>query len=144
MKAKLQGWRRLPAPERWRFLLLLVGLPVVSFSLATVGYRRTRSTVELFSPRAGAREPSRGERVTAERLAQLTALAGTHGPVNASCLRQALLVYLLLRRKGLDPKLRIGARRQAGVFDAHAWVELDGHALGQDELQHRPFREPAA
>jgi hypothetical protein len=46
-----------------------------------------------------------------------------------TCLEQSLVLAAMLRRRGLDAKLRIGARKQAGRFEAHAWVELDGAML---------------
>lgn len=144
MNAKLQGWLRLPNRERWQLALMLLALPMVSLLLATAGYGRTRRVFERCSPHAGTRTPTPVEVAAAERLAQLAALAGAHGPAPASCLRQSLLTYLLLRRQGFDPALQIGARRQAGQFDAHAWVELAGRALGQADLQHHAFQPRSA
>ena len=62
--------------------------------------------------------------------------------IAATCLRQALLVHWLLRRRGFSPELKLGVRKQADAFDAHAWVELQGVALGQGELTHVPFAGP--
>ena len=121
--------------------MLLLELPVVSLLLAATGYKRTRRAIERCSMQAGMRSPGPGDLDSAERLAHLAALAGTRGPFPASCLRQSLLVYLLLRRRGLDPALLLGARRRDGRVDAHAWVELGGRALAQADLQHRAFRE---
>ena len=44
-----------------------------------------------------------------------------------------------LLRRGFAPELKIGVRKQDGAFDAHAWVELQGVALGQSELVHQVF-----
>lgn len=137
--ARLQGWLRLPNRERWQFVILLCGLPMVSLMLTIRGYSGTLRAIEGSSSRAGTRSATKDDMRAAERLARLAALAGTHGPLSASCLRQALLVYWQLRRKGLAPELRLGGRRQQGRFDAHAWVELDGNALGQTMLDHAPF-----
>jgi len=144
VNAKLQGWLRLSNSERWRFVLLLLELPAVSLLLAMIGYSRTRRAIERCSSRAGTRNPTMVELAAAERLAQLATLAGTHGPLRANCLRQSLLTYLLLRRQGFCPALQLGARRQDGQFDAHAWVELEGQALGQADLQHRAFQPRSA
>ena len=57
------------------------------------------------------------------RLGRLARIAGRYVPANGSCLRQSLLVWWLLRRKGLPAELRIGVQKQEG-FAAHAWVEL--------------------
>ena len=144
MGARLRGWLALPGAERCQFGVLLLGLPLMSLGLATWGYRRTLRMIEDWSPRAGQRVPSSHELDAAERLAQLGALAGRHGPHQATCLRQSLLTYLVLRRRGFSPSLRLGGRRQEGRFDAHAWVELEGRALGQAELLHQAFQYPSS
>jgi hypothetical protein len=74
--------------------------------------------------------PATGEDLThARHLAWLANIAGRRGPLAATCLRQSLLVYGLLRRRGLSPEIRWGVRRDPNDFDAHAWVELDGYPL---------------
>jgi len=136
---RLQGWLRLPNRERWQFVILLCGLPTMSLLLAVRGYAGTLRVIEGNSRRTGARNATTDDVHAADRLAQRAALAGTRGPYSANCLPQALLVYWQLRRKGFAPKLRLGGRRQQGRFDAHAWVELNGKALGQTILTHAPF-----
>lgn len=144
MRGRLRGWLELPSAERWQFACLLLGLPVVSLLLATSGYKRTLWMIEALSRRAGQRVPSPSELNAAERLAQLSGLAGRHGPYPITCLRQALLTYLWLRWRRFSPSLKLGGRRQEGRFDAHAWVELEGRALGQAELLHQVFPHRSA
>ncbi len=67
----------------------------------------------------------------ADRLAVLASIAGRRGVYANTCLRQALAIQWWLRRRGLPAELRIGAHVVAGSLLAHAWVELDGHALAQ-------------
>lgn len=82
----------------------------------------------------------------AKRIAELAAIAGANGPVEATCLRQSLLVYGWLRRKGLQPVLQLGvADARGATFTAHAWVELEGERLRPGDAGHRAFvnrREP--
>jgi hypothetical protein len=48
----------------------------------------------------------------------------------ASCLTQALVTQVLLRRAGFAPALRIGlARRAGGAVSAHAWLENEGEVV---------------
>ena len=48
----------------------------------------------------------------------------------ASCLTQALVAQILLRREGFDPRLQIGVgRNAAGTFVAHSWVECGGRII---------------
>ncbi len=62
------------------------------------------------------------------RLGRLARIAGRYVPANGSCLRQSLLVWWLLRRKGMPAVLRIGVQKQDG-FSAHAWVEVAGQPV---------------
>ena len=48
-----------------------------------------------------------------------------HWPWGAgTCLRQSLVIAHLLR--ALEPTLRLGVRREDGIVEAHAWVEVPG------------------
>jgi aryl-alcohol dehydrogenase-like predicted oxidoreductase len=48
-----------------------------------------------------------------------------------ACLPQALALRWLLAREGMPAMVVIGVRKDAGALEAHAWVELDGLALGE-------------
>lgn len=123
-------------------LLVLMALqPMLSLSLRVQGYVRTRRMVEALGRHPAPHAASPGELATAERLAQLANIAGRRGPVATTCLRQALVVHGLLRRRGLQPELKLGVGRRPGqAADMHAWVELDGVPLAQPELRHRAFQ----
>lgn len=41
-----------------------------------------------------------------------------------TCLRQSLVIAHLLRVR--EPMLRLGVRREGGIVEAHAWVEVPG------------------
>jgi len=48
----------------------------------------------------------------------------------AKCLPKSLVLWGLLRHQGIEnSELRIGVRRDAENFEAHAWVECEGIAL---------------
>lgn len=113
----------------------------MSAALRGFGYVRTRRWLECRSVAAARREPTAAELRDAENLAVLAEVAGRNGPVTATCLRQSLLLYWLLRRRGLDPALKLGVLKEPEAFLAHAWVELGGRALAQETLRHRPFED---
>lgn len=112
-------------------------MPVMSGSLRWLGYRRTLRWVERAShPSDHIDAPSLEQ---ADRMARLAAIAGRHAAVEATCLRQALAVLLMLRRRGASPALKFGVDLKAATPDMHAWLEMDGQPLGQADLRHRPF-----
>lgn len=120
-------------------MALLVALPILRVALRSVGYTRTRNAIARWTARHPKRAPSRRDMETAESLAELAKIAGRRAPLAATCLPQALAVHAVLRRRGLDPELRIGVRKADERFEAHAWVELAGSPLAQPGLDHQPL-----
>ncbi len=99
-------------------------LPAVGASLRLLGFKRTRDLLERFAP------PLAQKRLdeialfeNANGIARLVAIAANHGPYRATCLRQSLALWWLLRRRGIPAELRIGVRKDDGDLKAHAWVE---------------------
>ena len=139
MSGRFARWLELPRGERWLLLGLMGGLVVISALLRVFGVVRTRRWLERFSLNSTPHTADADELRSAERLARLTDIAGRRGAISVTCLRQSLLIYWLLRRRGLAPELKLGVRKEQATFDAHAWVELQGVALGQSDLAHSPF-----
>jgi hypothetical protein len=132
-------WRALAARERCLLLGLMAGLPVIAAMLRLLGVMRTTRLLDRTSEGVAPRRADPFELNDARRVAQLTALAGRRGLIAATCLRQALLVYWLLRRRGFAPELKLGVRNDADAFVAHAWIELQGMTLGEGEAAYVPF-----
>lgn len=122
-----------------RVVGLAAALPLIAVSVRWFGVRRTARILARLHGSSEPRRADASELAAAERLAQLAALAGRWSPFSTSCLRQALLVHWLLRKRGLAPELKLGVRKHGGGLDAHAWVVLQGAALGQFESMHVPF-----
>ena len=139
----LRQWLGLPPRERQLLLTLALLQPMISLGLRLRGLRRTQAWLERLGGQAPTHRASTEELAAAERLAQLAAIAGRRGPVATTCLRQALAVQWLLRRRGLQPELRFGVDRIRATPDMHAWVELEGVPLAQPQLRHSAF-QPAA
>ncbi|MEA3410012.1 MAG: lasso peptide biosynthesis B2 protein [Pseudomonadota bacterium] len=111
----------------------LVALPATALALRVAGFGRTK--VLLTRPVASIK-PSRG---SSEEMSQTRAvvravgIAANHGPYRANCLIRALVIRWLLARRGIDAEVKFGASRDAGSFQAHAWVELQGVPIGESE-----------
>jgi len=144
MRGRLRGWLALSGRERAQFVGLAAALAAVHASLALVGYVRTRRWVERFTAGRAQRAATAEDLEAARRLARLAAIAGRRGPVQASCLRQSLVLHGWLRRRGLNPEIVIGVRRDGGAaLDAHAWIELDGISLDGGEVSAGAGSAPA-
>ena len=133
-------WRQLPRPERRTLVAFALALPLIDVGIRTFGFKRTQKGLSWLTRKAALRPCSGDDLASANRLAELADIAGTHGIYRNTCLRQAVLVQHRLRQRGLPAQLRIGARKNTdGALEAHAWVELDGVALGQQDSGYAPF-----
>lgn len=141
MVRRFARWLELTPADRWRLLGLMVALPLITALLRMFGVVRVRRGLERVSRSAAPRQADATDLQAAERLVQLAGIAGRRGAITATCLRQALLVYCLLRWRGFAPKFMLGVRKLEHSFDAHAWVELQGVQLGQAALAHTPFAD---
>jgi hypothetical protein len=58
-----------------------------------------------------------------ERLGRFSAAAYRVLPVEPTCLRESLVLFALLRRRGASPTLCLGVSREGAALSAHAWIE---------------------
>lgn len=71
-----------------------------------------------------------------QRVCRMVLAAGRHSLLQSTCLERSLTLWWLLARKGITTQLRIGARKSEEKFEAHAWVERNGEAIGEPEGTH--------
>lgn len=132
MHSSIRSPRRSLGLLEWRYCLLsLFLLPLIDVSLRRSGLAGTRRRLQRFS-RTITSTSDGGEKGDwlAPRIARAVSIAGRRSLWPTSCLRQALLLQVLLARQGLDSQLKIGVRNTAEEgFGAHAWVERNGQVL---------------
>ena len=77
-----------------------------------------------------------------QRLAALTQRVLGNLPASA-CLDQAITLRFFLQARGYPVQLKIGTQKDVfNGFRAHAWIELDGIAIGERSTvasEHRAF-----
>ena len=110
--------------EAWFWLLVFdLGLRTCPFS-----------SLQAYAARLSARSAS-PEQVTGLILALKAAV--DHARWNhlspMTCLRRSLSLQKMLARRGIVTELKIGVRKEKGVFDAHAWLEYQGEPLGESK-----------
>ena len=136
MKATIQSWRTfwaLNRAERAVAWSAELGLAAACIGLRLFGFRRCQ---EFASKRIGnSQHPAAA--ISANRILQLQAAAARNLFFHTNCLEQSLVLWMLLRRYGFSPELKIGARKEAGRFEAHAWVELNRVRLN-DQTDSNP------
>ena len=67
--------------------------------------------------------------VAPQRMAWLVEVAARYHVLRPTCLPKAIVLYWLLRQRGLEAKVVIGAQKTADGIGAHAWLEYEGRIL---------------
>lgn len=124
------------------FFRAVVLLPVISMSLKLRGFRATQESLRTFSVPSNPGKYSSADVVNGERVAvavRMVNAAARYGWGQPSCLEKSLALWWLLRQLGTASSVRIGARKDGGKLEAHAWVERDGVALNEPGDEHRHY-----
>ena len=123
MRRRLTGLRSLSLAH-WRVVLAsLVLVPAAQLSLRLVGFKRTARALAARSDRS----PVPPEPARARHVADAVALVAGRSVIGARCLGRSLVLWFILRRRGIDAEFVIGADApRRGELDAHAWVEVAG------------------
>lgn len=126
MRRRLARLRALSVAQ-WRVVLAsFVLVPATQLSIRVRGFSRTVDVLARWSRRrAHPTEPEVGR-----ELAEAVNLVSGQPVVGARCLGRSLVLWFLLRRRGIDAELVIGANApHDGELEAHAWVEVAGEPV---------------
>jgi hypothetical protein len=130
-----RGDRRLAAGTAAALLATRVGLRLA-------GLRRCQALMmRQMPPRKAAVSPALAVEV-GQKVAAIQEAVSRHLPWQPSCLEKSLVLCWQLDRRGIPADLRIGARKAAGRFEAHAWVEMGNVVLndsGETHMHYAPF-----
>lgn len=115
-------------------------LPVVAIHLRLFGFAATSRRLQPTRQPQKTR-PAGDTMPHALKLSRLVGIAGRHHVADFACLTRSLVAWAMLQSHGIAAELKIGVRKQAGKFQAHAWVEVDGQVVNDN---HRVTEEYAA
>jgi hypothetical protein len=137
-------WRRFRnrSPEDRRLILhAALILPLTAIGLRVFGFQRLKELIEEYSLPAHYLPalPPDEQIDLALRIVQAVHSVELHGPAPPNCLNRSMTLWWLLRRKGIDGQLQIGARKEGGHFEAHAWVEHGGQVLNDGARMHELY-----
>ena len=68
-----------------------------------------------------------------QRLYQLVGWASHLHILPMACLEKSLALEWMLRRRGINAQVEIGAHKVSEGINAHAWVEVNGQVVGESE-----------
>ena len=146
-KSLMHKWRCFTAlAPRDRHLILIAasGLLLVAIARRLTTFKRLRNTVDYMLPLAIVQDAGRDVLPDAYHVAAIVAIATRNVPISTTCLERSLVLWGLLRQRGIQSELRFGTRQQNGQFEAHAWIEYLGIVLNDaDDIgQHfTPFEQ---
>jgi hypothetical protein len=128
----------LPASDRRLCVRSLAVSAAVRAGLGLFGYAKLRAWLERVRIAERCTESSRA-RDDAARIARFVRASARHLPGGRNCLVEALTLWWLLRRRGIESEIRIGVRREPRGLDAHAWVECGGGIVLDEADASAPF-----
>ena len=126
---KLRAWR----DADWGVLLRCLWLiPAVEFSV------RWRAPRHWLPPASPAREPqveAAASVAQRERIARWVDAAYRRSPFPPTCLTRSLVLYRILRARGIPCQLHIGLRKEKAELEGHAWIESGKAASEADSFE---------
>jgi hypothetical protein len=144
LKTRMETWRgfwRLSGHSRGVALEAAAALTATRLGLRMAGFRRWKTVLVWFIPRgidpAGPINPAMVD--FARAITRMQQAAARHLIFHTNCLEQSMVLWWLLKRRDMAAELRIGARKEEGQFEAHAWVELGGVVLNDADEGHLHF-----
>ncbi len=142
----VSSWGKLKTLSRSEMQLLtraLVLLPLTALWVKFLGFKSLYSTMARLSCKYNLQlismDASGVCRSQADITVRMVGIASRYGFYRPNCLQRSLVLWWLLRIQGLESDLRIGVRKQAGRFEAHAWVEYAGEVLNDRRDIHQHF-----
>ena len=140
----METWRRFRRLSGFERTIALNAALAHSFTLVGLrlaGFRRWKNVLDRWS-RMNSNDSTPNPAADANsvrEIARLQAATARRLPFRTNCLEQSLVLCWLLRRSGISADLRIGARKEADRFEAHAWVEVAGRAVDAGNEEHLHF-----
>lgn len=123
--------------EQHLFLHAVCLLPVMACLPRIFGLQRVQSWVERSNSRFGKNKAE--TKTDGNTIARMVLSGARYGFVHGNCLSRSMTLCYLLRRHGCAACLRLGSRRTGELFEAHAWVELDGRVFDESPKLRRFF-----
>jgi len=104
---------------------------VVVPALRVFGFGKVKSMLAALAPLRKFGPKGEEALARAREAARVTMGVARRSLPRATCVPRALVLFALLRRIGVDSRIRFGAKRAGKGIEAHAWVEVGGEAVGE-------------
>ncbi|WP_373540726.1 lasso peptide biosynthesis B2 protein [Chamaesiphon sp.] len=128
----------LSSGDRWLLVHALWLLPVIAIAVSLKGMQFTQAMLLRLPLKSCAVAGTVESQVWA--TVRLVRVAVRYHRRWTNCLKQSLLLWILLRSQGILSEIRIGVGRESTIFTAHAWVEYQGIVLNDTEDVHQRYQ----
>lgn len=121
---RVRSFLRFPVREQWLMVQTFVLLGLARAAILRVGFGRLERLMgdrQTESPR----QLSEDQLLAAAQVARSLRVVSPRTPWTSNCFPQALVGAFLLRRRGIEPTIYLGARIDRSVdagMAAHAWL----------------------
>jgi hypothetical protein len=132
------NWLSLSRQQKKLFIYSLIYLKAASFLLLLFRYQDLHNTLKKRIPVYSSPPPEIAI-LRATKLSIVVEAAARRRLVNATCLRRSLVLWYLLRQEGIESDLRFGVRKEVGDIIGHAWVEIDGSVINDNQEYIKQF-----
>lgn len=129
--ASAKRFASLPRSDQRLVLEAAIWLVSIACGLRILPYPALRNLLDrLAHPRRTSGVPL-GDHASVAARVSWAITAAARVPFLRTCLVQAMSAEVMLRRRSVDARFQVGAKRpQAGEpLEAHAWIELDGQTV---------------
>jgi hypothetical protein len=138
LKRKYQIILNLSRRERSLLCQALWLLPIVAILVNLKGLRFSQEMLLRLPTRSSSVVDAVAEIDRVWMTERMVRVAVRYNHLWTNCLKQSLVLWILLRSQGIVSELRIGVQRESNKFSAHAWVEYQGVVLNDtDDVRQR-------
>lgn len=109
----------------------------------TISFRRMAGWLGKVAPPRESQTADADTQLRAQVIGRRIARWSRRSPWRTTCLVQAVAGFLLLRRRGIHAAIRLGVKRDAHTFAAHAWLMVGGATVlgGQEAAGFSPLAD---
>ncbi len=138
--SKWAKYQSLPLGDRFKLIAYAFLLVQVQIALSWFGYQKVYTFLATHPGKRHIFPGQAGKALDeAKHCVYLVSIAARYGIVRATCLRQALLAFWLLCRRGIFTELRIGVRKVEGSINAHAWLKYGEDVITEGSQVEKNF-----
>jgi len=137
----IRKYLQLSPVERKFFLRALWMLPLITWALRVLGFERCQATLIRQASLPAMKSPGTLKlNIAQARLAaRMIGIAAGIGHCRARCLQRSLVLWWMMQRQGICVDVFFGVYKDESGVSAHAWVELAGVVLNDDQDVHDHF-----